>query len=226
MKHSKHSQEKSSRECLQSSLLFQEVRKKWVVKHLRWGRSWQRPWDTLLGDAGVLGMLWGDTGPASLRSCVRASFLSYPFGSRSIKGASTRSIEHVMQSEATVWILTALSWLSDLFPHCPSKFLFYLRQPEVTSVAYQQTLAGTRESPSQAMPNIPSHICSSSSVPRTENTNVKGIVRVLLVNWRKICTLDFHICTIKSPNQSSSQGTSLVVQWLRLCTPNAGGSGN
>ena len=171
-------------------------------------------------------MLWGDTGPAFLRSCVRASFLSSPFGSGSIKGASARSMEHVMQSEATVWILTALSWLCDLFPYCPSKFLFYLRQPEMTSVAYQQTLAGTRESPSQAMPNIPSLICSTSSAPGTENTNIKDIVRVLLVNWRKICTLNFHVCTIKSPNQSSGRGTSLVVQWLSLCTPNAGGSGD
>jgi len=40
VKHSKHSQEKSSRECLQSSLLFQEVEKKWVVvKTLEMGQK-------------------------------------------------------------------------------------------------------------------------------------------------------------------------------------------
>lgn len=61
--------------------------------------------------------------------------------------------------------------------------------------------------PSQAMPTIPSLTCSTSSVPRTENTNVKGIVWVLLLTggksvlWISTSVLSSH------SNQSSSQRT-------------------
>ena len=112
-------------------------------------------------------------------------------------------LAYFLQDMHTVLVQSALVWRAEL---CPFFYMPWM------SITHGQGLNEPSKFPFSEGLTVPGRCCevlwTSAAIGPVE--------------WRKQ-TIWFHLCWLWEATGTSLVGTSLVVQWVRLCAPNAGG---